>query len=112
MDHPLPLIVTENAARRIIAITADEPNNTAFRIAVNGGGCSGFQLDFKLDAAPPAEGDLVVEKDGARVVIDDVSLGLLNGSTLDYVEDLGSAGFELKNPNSTARCGCGNSFAV
>jgi iron-sulfur cluster insertion protein len=106
------IIVTDSAAARIIKITRDEPTGTRFRISVLGGGCSGFQYRFDLDSQPSTETDILFEKNGALVVTDDVSIGFLAGSTLDYVEDLGSAGFELKNPKATAKCGCGNSFSV
>lgn len=103
---------TENAAARINKIKAREGKALRFRILVKGGGCSGFQYDFALDESAPAKDDILFEKDGAEVVIDEVSLGILKGSELDFVEDLSNAGFEIKNPNATARCGCGNSFSV
>ncbi len=109
---PAPFQVTDAAAKRIAKITSDEPAGTKFRVSVLGGGCSGFQYNFDLDAQPAADTDLIIEKNGSFVVVDDVSLGLLAGSVLDYVETLGSAGFEIKNPNATAKCGCGNSFSV
>jgi len=114
---PLPLpatfFVTENAAARINQIKAlDGKPGLRFRIVVKGGGCSGFQYEFLLDDAEPAGTDMIVARDGAEVVIDDVSIGIIGGSTLDYVEDLAQAGFEIKNPNATASCGCGNSFSV
>ena len=112
---PLPATfnVTESAAARINHLKILESNqNLRFRIIVKGGGCSGFQYEFALDAAAPAENDTVIARDGAEVLIDDVSIGIIGGSTLDYVEDLAQAGFEIKNPNATASCGCGNSFSV
>ena len=81
------------------------------RVSVEGGGCSGFQYRFDLVAERDAD-DLVIEKGGARVLIDPVSLGLLSGSEIDFVEDLMGAAFKVKNPNATASCGCGTSFAV
>jgi iron-sulfur cluster insertion protein len=107
-----PFAFTDAAAARIVKITVGEPEGSRFRIAVKGGGCSGFQYVFDFDATAPADTDTVIEKNGAAVVIDDLSLGMLAGSVLDYVETLGSAGFEIKNPNATASCGCGNSFSV
>jgi iron-sulfur cluster assembly accessory protein len=107
-----PFSVTQAAAKRIARITSDEPEGTKFRVSVLGGGCSGFQYHYDFDTAPPARSDLLIEKDGAVVVVDDVSLPMLAGSVLDYVETLGSAGFEIRNPNATAKCGCGNSFSV
>ncbi|NBO19938.1 MAG: iron-sulfur cluster assembly accessory protein, partial [Proteobacteria bacterium] len=79
---------------------------------VKGGGCSGFQYEFGLDGAAPREDDKIFAHNGAEVIMDDMSLSIIGGSTLDFVEDLSSAGFEIKNPNATARCGCGNSFSV
>lgn len=109
---PAPFSFTQAAAVRIAEITRDEPRETRFRISVLGGGCSGFQYHYDLDSKPVAASDLIIEKNGATVVVDDISLGLLSGSVLDYVETLGSAGFEIKNPNATAKCGCGNSFSM
>ena len=114
-NPPIPDIfsMTESAAARINYLkTQDGKPNLCFRITVKGGGCSGFQYEFALDDAPAAENDTVITKDGAQVFIDDVSIGIIGGSILDYVEDLAQAGFEIKNPNATARCGCGNSFSV
>lgn len=104
--------LTDSAATRINKLKADEGKPVRFRVMVKGGGCSGFQYEFILDNAPPAEGDTVIEKNGAEAVIDETSLGILAGSTLDYTEDLAQAGFSIKNPNATAKCGCGNSFSV
>lgn len=104
--------LSDNAAMRVNYLKAQEGRPVRFRIAVKGGGCSGFQYEFSLDDAQPAEDDRIFAKDGAEVILDDTSLGILNGSTLDYTEDLAGAGFSIKNPNATARCGCGNSFAV
>lgn len=107
-----PFSLTPAARTRIAYLLSDEPAGTAFHVAVQGGGCSGFQYNFDLSSKPLAADDHVLEEGGSRVVIDDVSLGILAGSTLDYEEDLMSAGFVIKNPNATARCGCGNSFSV
>ncbi len=107
-----PFSVSDSAAARIVKITSDEPPNTRFRITIKGGGCSGFQYLFDLDSGPVQEGDNVIIKGEAQVIIDDMSLEMLAGSSLDYTETLGSAGFEIKNPNATAKCGCGNSFSV
>lgn len=105
--------ITDSAASRIQQILQDEQTaNAAFRIAVEGGGCSGFQYKFEVDAAPAGEHDVVFTKDGAKVVVDDISLQLLAGSQLDFVESLAGAAFEIKNPQSTASCGCGNSFSI
>ena len=105
--------ITDNAAKRIAQLLADEKlDHGAFRVAVEGGGCSGFQYKFAIDASPAGEHDVIITKDNAVVVVDDISLGLLQGSQLDFVESLAGASFEIKNPNSTSSCGCGNSFSV
>ena len=103
--------VSDRAARRIAQIVAGEPATPLFRVSVEGGGCSGFQYKFDLVAERAAD-DLVIEKAGARVLIDPVSLGLLSGSEIDYVEDLMGSTFKVQNPNATASCGCGTSFAL
>jgi iron-sulfur cluster insertion protein len=107
-----PFALTDSAAARIAKIIVGEPEGTKLRVAVGGGGCSGFQYQVDFDSKPKAEDDLVIEKNGSVVVVDSTSLDLLKGSVLDYVETLGSAGFEIKNPNATSKCGCGNSFSV
>ena len=105
--------LTPSAAERINYLKNKEQKpDLRFRVSVKGGGCSGFQYEFTLDDGVPASSDVVVVASGAEAVIDDVSLGLLTGSVLDYTEDLAHAGFEIKNPNATASCGCGNSFSV
>ena len=103
--------VSDRAARRIAQIVAGDPQTPMFRVSVEGGGCSGFQYKFDLVSAPEAD-DLVIEKAGAQVLVDPVSLSLLNGAEIDYVEDLMGAAFKIRNPNATASCGCGTSFAV
>lgn len=104
--------LTDSAAQRINALKALEGKPLRFRITVKGGGCSGFQYEFGLDDSPAAADDTIIEKNGAEVIIDETSLGIVTGSTLDYTEDLAHAGFSIKNPNATAKCGCGNSFSV
>ena len=103
--------VTDRAARRIAEIVAREAGTPMLRVSVEGGGCSGFQYKFDLVSASEAD-DLVIEKAGARVLIDPVSLGLLNGSEIDFVDDLMGAAFKVKNPQATASCGCGTSFSI
>ena len=103
--------VTDRAARRIAEIVAREAGAPMLRVSVEGGGCSGFQYKFDLVRASQAD-DLVIEKVGARVLIDPVSLGLLSGSEIDFVEDLMGAAFKVKNPQATASCGCGTSFSI
>ncbi len=105
--------LSPSAAARIAELLAEETNpETRFRVAVLGGGCSGFQYQFDLDANPPAEDDLLLEQQGARVVIDTASIGLLAGSELDYSEELVGAAFSIKNPQAKSGCGCGNSFSL
>lgn len=105
--------LTPSAAERINLLKAKDKNpELRFRVSVKGGGCSGFQYEFILDDQQPSSSDIVVSASGAEAVIDDVSIGLLAGSVLDYTEDLAHAGFSIKNPQATANCGCGNSFSV
>lgn len=106
-----PLRLTEAAARRLNAIAADDPAVGGLRIAVEGGGCSGFQYDIQL-APAPAEDDLVIERDGAKVFVDPVSAPFLAGSEIDYVQEIIGAAFKVKNPNAKTSCGCGVSFSV
>ena len=111
MQAPL-VTVTDSAARRIAAIMASEGDATLkLRIAVSGGGCSGFQYGFTLDDTVNQD-DRLFEREGAVVVIDETSLELLRGAEIDFVEDLGGAAFQIRNPNAQSSCGCGNSFSV
>ena len=103
--------VSARATRRIAKILSAEPAATALRVSVSGGGCSGFQYNFDLDPARSAD-DLVIERDGAIVVIDAVSLPFMTGSEIDFVDDLLGQSFQVKNPNATASCGCGTSFSI
>jgi len=103
--------VSERAARRIGEILGREPAGTMLRISVEGGGCSGFQYKFDMDRTQ-ADDDILIRRDGALVLIDQVSLGYLAGSEIDFVDDLIGASFKVKNPNATASCGCGTSFAL
>ncbi|QDO98847.1 iron-sulfur cluster insertion protein ErpA [Ferrovibrio terrae] len=104
--------LTASAARRILKVAESEGNPAlGLRISVSGGGCSGFQYSFTLDADETAD-DVVITRDGARLLVDTVSLDFLRGSELDFVEDLSGAGFRINNPLATSSCGCGNSFAV
>ncbi len=105
--------LTPSAAERINLLKSKEKKpHLRFRITVKGGGCSGFQYEFTLDEKQPDISDTIIANSGAEAVIDEVSLGMVSGSVLDYTEDLAHAGFEIKNPNATAKCGCGNSFSV
>lgn len=103
--------VTERAASRIAEIVSDQAGPTALRVAVLAGGCSGFQYKFELDDAEQPD-DLVIEKAGARVLVDQASLDLLAGSELDYAESLIGSHFEVRNPNAKSACGCGTSFSI
>jgi iron-sulfur cluster assembly accessory protein len=106
-----PVRLTERAARRIVDILKEEPGNTMLRLAATGGGCSGFQYDFCFDDAR-ADDDLLIERDGATVLIDPVSLDFLKGAEIDFVDEMIGASFKVNNPNATASCGCGTSFSV
>jgi iron-sulfur cluster assembly accessory protein len=110
MDHP-SVTVSERAARRIAEITAGEPDKALLRISVEGGGCSGFQYKFDLVGQSEAD-DLLIERGGARVLVDRISLAYLAGSEIDFVDDLIGSSFKVINPNATASCGCGTSFSV
>ena len=110
MDTPT-LTLSPSAAARVAAIAGKQGKAPLLRLAVEGGGCSGFQYKFELADAPDAD-DTVVEGQGARMVIDPVSLDLVAGCTVDYVESLGGAAFKVENPNAVAGCGCGSSFAI
>jgi iron-sulfur cluster assembly accessory protein len=109
MSEP-SITLSERAARRIVEILQAE-DAALMRVSVEGGGCSGFQYRFDLvqEGAPD---DVLVERDGARVVVDPVSLGFVHGAEIDFVDDLIGASFKIKNPNVTASCGCGTSFSV
>ncbi len=100
-----------SAAARVAAIAARQGKPAILRLAVEGGGCSGFQYRFGLDEAPQDD-DSIAETDGVRLVVDSVSLDLVAGSTVEYVESLGGAAFRVTNPNASAGCGCGSSFSV
>jgi len=107
-----PITVTERAAKRIGELTTEEENKgMMLRVAVSGGGCSGFSYGFSFDDEAHAD-DIGVQKDGVTVLGDEVSLGLIAGAELDYVEEMVGASFVIRNPNATASCGCGNSFSV
>jgi iron-sulfur cluster assembly accessory protein len=103
--------VTERAARRIAEIVAGEPEARALRVSVEGGGCSGFQYKFDLVAGSEPD-DLVIERAGAMIVIDEMSVGYMEGSEIDFVDELIGASFKIQNPNATAACGCGTSFSI
>lgn len=103
--------VTDRAARRIAQILAKEPDKSALRVSVSGGGCSGFQYAFDLESKSETD-DVVIEKDGVQVFVDPVSLMYISGSEIDFVDDLIGASFQVRNPHATASCGCGTSFSI
>jgi len=103
--------LSDSAASRISEILGGEDDGVMLRVGVSGGGCSGFQYSFDLDATRNTD-DLVLEKNGARVLIDETSLGFLDGAVIDYVDDLIGAAFQINNPNASSSCGCGMSFSI
>lgn len=104
--------VSANAAKRISQLIDQQGNpNLKLRLGVTGGGCSGFQYTFGFEESTE-DGDIIIEKDGVKVLIDDMSLMYVLGSELDFVEDLVGASFQVKNPNAQSSCGCGTSFSV
>jgi iron-sulfur cluster assembly accessory protein len=102
--------LTAAAAERIKAVVGSEPAGAGLRVAVEGGGCSGFQYEINVSQAKGD--DLVIERDGARLFVDPVSLPFLLGSEVDWVEELIGASFKVKNPNAKSSCGCGVSFSI
>jgi iron-sulfur cluster assembly accessory protein len=103
--------VSERAAKRIGEILKWEPTGTMLRVSVEGGGCSGFQYKFDMERAK-ADDDFVINRDGAVVLIDPVSVNYMAGSEIDFVDDLIGASFKVKNPQAKASCGCGTSFTL
>jgi len=110
MSEP-SITLSARAASRIAELIASETAPTLFRVSVEGGGCSGFQYRFDL-VTESAPDDVLIERDGARVVVDPVSLPFMQGSEIDFVDDLIGAQFKVNNPNVTASCGCGTSFSI
>lgn len=104
--------MTDNAAKRVAKILSAEPKGTVLRISVEGGGCSGFQYKFDLVQETPSKDDLVIERDDATVLVDSVSAQFMEGSQIDFVDDLIGQSFQIQNPNAVASCGCGTSFAL
>lgn len=107
-----PVRMTDRAAKRIGRVLARQPQGTVLRIVVAGGGCSGFQYEYKLVQEAPASDDLVLATDDATVLIDPLSLEFMGGAEIDYVDDLIGQSFQIRNPNAVASCGCGTSFSV
>lgn len=110
MNLTLPPKVTLRAFARLAEINAAADGARALRVAVSGGGCSGFQYDIRLD--DPAPDDLVIEGEGQRVLIDSTSLPFLANATIDFSDELIGARFTVENPNATSSCGCGTSFSI
>ena len=111
MSDEVPVTVSESAAARVAAIVAAEADKSALRVSVEGGGCSGFSYKFDL-ADEPTDDDLVIREGDATVLIDPISVMYMNGSVIDFVDDLMGQSFQIRNPNATASCGCGTSFSV
>jgi iron-sulfur cluster assembly accessory protein len=109
---PNPVILTDRAAKKIGRVLQKQGPGTVLRIVVAGGGCSGFQYEYKLVQETATPDDLVLAKDAATVLIDSLSLEFMGGAEIDYVDDLIGQSFQIKNPNAVASCGCGTSFSV
>jgi len=107
----LSITVSDTAAKQISEIIAREPENTMLRVSVEGGGCSGFQYKFDLVQARDND-DMAIEKGGVMVLVDPISVEYMQGSVIDFVDDLIGASFQVRNPNATAGCGCGTSFSI
>ena len=104
------IFLTNAAAERVAAIAAKQGKPAVLRLAVDGGGCAGFTYRFEL--SEPEDGDIVAEGEGATLVVDPISIDLLDGSAVDFVENLGGKSFQVTNPNAQSGCGCGSSFSI
>ncbi len=111
MELTIPVKVTDRAFERLAEIAEASGEQKALRVAILGGGCSGFSYEFQLEDAP-AEGDTVIEQDGQRVLVDEESLPFLEGSVIDFKDEIIGARFHVENPNATSTCGCGTSFSL
>lgn len=109
---PNTVVLTDRAARRIGRILSKQGPGTVLRIAVAGGGCSGFQYEYNIVQEAPTDDDLVLTKDDATVLIDSLSREFMGGAEIDFVDDLIGQSFQIRNPNAVASCGCGTSFSV
>lgn len=105
------ITLSASAAKRINQIMAKEAAGSKLRISVNGGGCSGFEYAFDIDTQVQDD-DLVIERDGAAVIVDEISAQYMEGSVIDFVDDLIGQSFQIKNPLATSSCGCGTSFSI
>ena len=110
-EHTNKVTMTESAAKRIMELALQENETPSLRVSVRGGGCSGFSYDFAFDANSSGD-DVIIERDGAAVLVDAVSLIYLEGSQIYFVEDLIGQSFQIQNPNATSSCGCGTSFSI
>lgn len=112
IDFPASdIMLSEAAARRVAAIAERQGKPAILRLSVEGGGCSGFQYKFGLADAPEAD-DIIADTDGVRLLVDPMSLDLVRGARVDFVESLGGAAFRVENPVAASGCGCGTSFSV
>ena len=111
MTEVAAIDITPSAAKRVAALAARQGKPASLRLAVDGGGCAGFQYKFDLADAVASE-DEVATRDGVILVVDPISLDLVRGSAVDFVESLGGAAFRVTNPNAASGCGCGSSFSV
>ena len=102
--------ITDSAVRKILSLTANEDDGVKLRLSVSGGGCSGFQYGFSLDSETTPD-DIIFSKDGADLIVDQISLEYLNGSEIDFENKLIESSFKINNPNAAASCGCGTSFS-
>lgn len=106
-----PITMTDRAAKRVAEILETEPQGSMLRVAVLGGGCSGFQYSFEIVTAQESD-DLLLEKDGAKILIDEVSQQYMPGATIDFADELIAAAFKIDNPLAKSGCGCGTSFSI
>lgn len=104
--------MTDACAARVVKVLRNETDNKALRISVEGGGCSGFSYKFDLVPGPAEDDDIVIEKNGATILIDQLSMVYMAGSQIDFVDDLIGQSFQINNPNAVANCGCGTSFSI
>jgi iron-sulfur cluster assembly accessory protein len=111
MTEAIEITLTERAAKRVEAILSKETSGSALRISVNGGGCSGFSYAFDI-GRDAAQDDIVISRDGATVLIDSVSVGYMQGATIDFIDDVMGQSFRIENPMATSGCGCGTSFSL
>lgn len=111
MSEAIGVSVSDAAARRIAKILSAQPEKMALRVSVEGGGCSGFSYKYDLVDHQEAD-DILIEKNGAKVLVDQISLPYMEGSEIDFIDDLMGQSFQIKNPNATASCGCGTSFSI